>query len=185
MLKAIVVGSLLGFGILALPSSATAQSSAPSLAQSPAQSLAQSPAQSPTPTQSPSAQPAPAAADVSQTELEKFASTVKQFQTIQEEAQQQADQILASEELSPERFSQILQSQRDPQTQPSPAVTTAERQNFEQAMEKLAELQKTTRDRMDQTLQSEGLQRERFTQILALVRQDEGLRQRVQEQLQN
>jgi hypothetical protein len=167
MLKAIVVGSLLGFGILAMPFSASAQSSAPA------------------PTQSPSAQPAPAAADVSQSELEKFASTVKQFQTIQEEAQQQADRILASENLSPERFSQILQSQRDPQTQPSPEVSAAERQNFEQAMQKLAELQKTTRDRMDQTLQSEGLQRERFTQILALVRQDAGLRQRVQEQLQN
>ncbi|MFM7424517.1 MAG: DUF4168 domain-containing protein [Elainella sp.] len=166
MLKAIVVGSLLGCSILVSPLSASAQSSAPA------------------PSAQPAPQPAPAG-DVSQAEVEKFASTVKQFQTIQEEAQQQADQILASEDLSPERFSQILQSQRNPQTQPSPEVTDAERQNFDQAMEKLAELQNATRERMDQTLQSEGLPRERFTQILGMVRQDAGLRQRIQEQMQN
>jgi Domain of unknown function (DUF4168) len=182
MLKFLIVSSVCS-GLWAIP--ALAQSSAPASPASPAPAAPapNSPApSSPAPQAAPS--PAPASEPVSQTEVEKFASTVKQFQTIQQEAQQQAGQILEGEDLSVDRFNEILQTQQNPQApQPSTAVSSQERQKFDRAVSKLDELRQSTRQRMDQALQSQGFERERFSQILAQVRQDAGLRARVQEQL--
>jgi hypothetical protein len=121
---------------------------------------------------------------VSQTEVEKFASTVKQFQTIQQDAQEQAGQILEGEDLSFERFNEILQTQQNPQaTEPSSAVTEQERQKFDRVLSQLDALRQTTRQQTERVLESEGLERERFSQILAQVRQDAGLRARIEAEL--
>jgi hypothetical protein len=110
---------------------------------------------------------------------------VKQFQTIQKDAQAQAKQILDSEQLTVDRFNQIQQSQQNPQApQPTPPITPQERQKYDRVVSKLDELRQSTRQKMDQALQSEGIERERFSQILAQVRQDAELRARVEASLQ-
>ncbi len=155
----------------------------PALAQSPAPAPApEASPQSPAPQASPS--PAADSSPVSQAEVEKFASAIKQFQTIRQGAQQQATEILAGEELSADRFQQILQTQRDPQAPaPTPAVTSQEQGQFERAISKLEELNQATRAQMTQAVESQGIEPERFSQILAQAQQDAGLRARIEEQL--
>lgn len=173
MLKQILIGSsvCVGLWVAALP--AQAQSSDQQTPTEPPASQSQ-PA---TP------QASPAASDVSQSEIEKFANAVEQIQSIQSGAQQQANQILQQEQLSPERFSQILQTERNPQAQPSSEVSAEDRQKFERVSSQLNQLQQTTRQQMDEALQEEGIPRERFTEILAMVRQDASLRQRIEQEL--
>lgn len=167
MLKQLLVGGSLcaGLWLMALPV------------------RAQSPSPSPAP--SPQAEPAPAA-DISQSEVQQFANTIKQIQTIEEGAQEQANQILTTEQMSRERFGQILQAQQtNPPTEPTPELTSEERQSFDRIIAQLGELGKTTRAQIDQAIQTGGLERNRFVQIFSTVRQDAGLRQQVQEILQN
>ncbi len=142
-------------------------------------------AQSPSPAPSPETQSAPAA-DISQSEVQQFANTIKQIQTIEEGAQEQANQILTSEQMSQERFGQIVQARRgNPPTEPSPEMTSQERESFDRIVAQLGELGKTTREQIDQAIQTSGLERDRFVQIFSMVRQDAELRQQVQEILQN
>lgn len=167
MLKQLLVGGSLcaGLWLMALPV------------------RAQSPSPSPAP--SPQTQPAPAT-DVSESEVQQFANTIKQIQTIEQGAQEQANQILASEQMPRERFGQILQAQQaDPPTEPNPELTAEERQSFDRIVAQLGELGKTTREQIDQAIQTGGLERDRFVQIFSMVRQDAELRQQVQEILQN
>lgn len=180
MLKQLILSTVcVGLWAIALP--VRAQTAAPAPAPAPANPAPSNPAP-----ENPGATPPEAATPVSESEVEKFASAVKEFQSIQQEAQQEANQIIEGEDLSPERFSQILQTQQNPQAEaPAPEVSSEERQKFDQALEKLNTLQQSTRQRMDQALQTQGMERERFSQILAMVRQDASLRQRVEDQLKN
>lgn len=175
MLKQIFVGGSLCAGLLI--------AALPTQAQSPNQQApaAQPPAAQPQPA---TPEAAPASPEVSETEIEQFANAIQQFQSIQSGAQQQANQILQEEELSPERFNQILQTQQNPEAQPSSEISSEEREKFDRVSSQLGQLQETTRTQMEQALQEEGLPRERFSQILAMVRQDPTLRQRIEQQLQ-
>jgi hypothetical protein len=173
MFKQILVGGSLCAGLWMVASPAQAQSSAPA---------------SPAPASPAPAEPAPTAPvdrEVSETEVEKFASAIKQLRTIQEEAEQQASQIFEAEQISGERFSQILQSQRNPEAQPTPEVSEQEQQQFQRVSSKLEELRQSTRQRFDQVFQAEQLPRERFAQILSMAQQDASLRQRIEQELQN
>ncbi|MCU0523902.1 MAG: DUF4168 domain-containing protein [Elainella sp. Prado103] len=176
MLKQIFVGGVLSLGFWAT-SSITA---VPSFAQS-------TPGGTTTPETTPEAAPenAPAPTAVSQDEVQKFANAIEQFETIQTAAQQQANQILAGESLSWERFNQILQTERDPQAPATSEVTDQERQQFDRAVTQLSELQQTTRTQMTEAIQSEGLETTRFAEILAMVQRDPSLRQRIEQELQN
>lgn len=172
MLKQMFVGGVLSLGLWTVSAIATA----PSFAQS-----APEPSTPPNST----APTAPASTDVSQDEVEKFANAIEQFQTIQTAAQQQADQILAGESLSWERFNQILQDQRDPQTPATTEVSDQEQQQFDRAVTQLSELQQSTRQQMSAAIQAEGLETARFAEILAMVQRDPSLRQRIEQQIQN
>lgn len=190
MLKQLLVGSSLcaGLWMVALPVQAQTPGSQAPDTEAPSPRPAQPTTPAPGNT-APNATPgttAPTNTEVSDGEIEKFANAIKEFQTIQQDAQQQATQILEGEQLSWERFNQILQSQRNPEAQPaSPEVSAAERQRFDQAISKLDELRQSTNQRMDQALASQQLERQRFAEILAMVRQDSGLRQRIEQELQN
>jgi hypothetical protein len=196
MFKQILVGGSLCAGLLLVALPSLAQTSAPTRQTPSGQTPSnQSPAnQSPAP-QSGSGT-TPASTPVSQDEIQKFASAIKQLQSIQQDAQQQASRILEGEQLTPERYGQILQSQQGTQspsqgqgqgqgqTQPTPQISAQERQKFDRANSKLDELRQSTRQRFDQVFQTAQLPRERFEQILAQVRQDPSLRQRIEQQLQ-
>ncbi len=167
-------GLMIGLGFLTAPVKAQ---SAPSQTPAPSQT-------SPTPSQT-SPAPASTPAEVSQTEVQQFANTIEQFQTIQSGAQQQASQILQDEQMSWDRFNQILQAQQNPQSQPTPEVSSEEKQSFDRAVTKLSEVQQNMRSQMNQAIVSQGLEPARFAEILAAVQQDTNLRQQVEQELQN
>lgn len=122
---------------------------------------------------------------ISQDELQKFARGLKQLLTIQEGVKQQMAQVVNQSGLSQQRFLQIYQSQKDPSSQPKPAVSSKEKQQFDQAYTKLGEIQKQAQSKMQQAVQKEGLAPARFNQILVMVRQDPALQQKVRQLIQS
>jgi len=125
----------------------------------------------------------PTATDVSQQELEQFARIIPQLQEIQQSAQQEAAQVIQESGLSTERFSEIYQSEQSG-TPPSAEVTPEEQQSFEAASTKIESLEQEVRSQQEEVLQTEGLEPQRFGEILVAVRQDPSLQQQVQELLQ-
>lgn len=124
------------------------------------------------------------ASQISDQELEQFASVIKQLQSIQETGEAQMIEAVQSEGLSPERYLEILQGQRNAETQPTSEVTDEEQQNFEQARNRLVEIQQMMQSKMQQAVEAEGLNVERFEQILVAIQQNPTLQQRVEQLLE-
>lgn len=123
-------------------------------------------------------------APVTSEELQKFAKSFKQVQTIQEQTMAEMLKAVRSEGLSEQRFVAIYRSQQNSQSRPESAVTTQERQQFAQVLKKLGEIEQRTQTQMQQAIRTEGLEPDRFVQILAAVRRDSALQQQMQKLLQ-
>jgi hypothetical protein len=136
--------------------------------------------------QAPPEMPAPQAPDieVGEQELSQFATALKQMQAVQRESRQEMDAIIQDEGLSEQRFTEILQSQRDEEAAEDSdiqAATEQEMQQFEQAKDRMIDVQRDTQSQMQQIVESEGLELQRFNRILAAVQQDPELQQRLQQ----
>ncbi|HEY9662776.1 MAG TPA: DUF4168 domain-containing protein [Allocoleopsis sp.] len=118
---------------------------------------------------------------VSAAEVEQFAHAIQQMRLIQDQAYEQATAILDSAGLSIDRFNEILHTQQDASTQPTPAISAAEQQGFEQAFPQINQIRAQTQQQMQQAIEQEGLNMERFNQNFALVQQDSQLREAVQQ----
>ncbi len=135
-------------------------------------------------TQAPALQPKQVApqANVSQQELQKFTSAIKQLQAIQQQSRTEMVQAVQRHiGLSEQRFVQIYQAQQNPQS--GTKVTQQEKQNFEKAITQIKAIQQQSQPKMQQAVKSQGLEVERFNQILASVQQNPALQQQVRQML--
>jgi len=134
-------------------------------------------------TQAPASQPKQVApqANVSPQELQRFTNAIKQLQAIQQQSRTEMVQAVQRQGLSEQRFVQIYQAQQNPQS--ASKISQQEKQNFEKAITQIKAIQQQTQPKMQQAVKSQGLEVERFNQILASVQQNPALQQKVQEML--
>ena len=140
------------------------------------------------PSASPSSQPqvpATSQTKVNPDELQKFARSLKQLLVIEQGANQQIVQLIGQSGLSQPRFLEIYKAQRTPSAQPTKAVTSQEKQQFDKAFTSLRSIQQEANTKMQQVLQKEGLNPESFNKIEAAVRQDPALQQKVREMIKS
>ncbi|MBE9178877.1 DUF4168 domain-containing protein [Oculatella sp. LEGE 06141] len=147
--------------------------------------LGQAPPSAPAPTAPAAPGTSAPATDVSQAELQQFANAIPELQALEQSAQQEVAQTIQSSGLSRERFTEIFQSQQSPTATPSSEVSEDEQQSFEEAIAQIQSIERETLSQQAQVLQSQGLEPERFNQILAAIRQDPALQQQVQQLLPN
>ncbi|HEY9620765.1 MAG TPA: DUF4168 domain-containing protein [Crinalium sp.] len=157
------------------------------------------------PAGTPAQTPGTSQAQVSQTDLQKFAQALQQIHTLQQEARSQALQVLQQQGLTEEQFTAIAQSRQPnstapnstapnstaPNTAPNHAPTqggsmsqaahfTPEQlQHFDQASAQLNQMHQANRTRMQQALANQGLTVEQFNAILSAVRRDPQTEQRL------
>lgn len=117
-------------------------------------------------------------------ELQKFAKTFGLLKVIQQDAQKEMAEIIQQEGLSQERFEMLYQAQRDPNPQSQPQVSPEEEQKFAQANSKINQVQQESEAKMRQVIQQQGLNPQRFEEILAAVQKDPALQQQVQQLMQ-
>ncbi|MBI4783393.1 MAG: DUF4168 domain-containing protein [Oscillatoriophycideae cyanobacterium NC_groundwater_1537_Pr4_S-0.65um_50_18] len=139
------------------------------------------------PEAAPSAPSAEQSSEVSPQEVQQFAAALKQMRSIHESAQTQANQIIEAKGLPIPRFNEILQSQRPQPDAPAPAtpVTDQEKQQFDQALTEITQLQQATEQSMQEAITTAGLAVPRFNQIFAIARQDPALKQQIEQVLQS
>jgi hypothetical protein len=129
------------------------------------------------------ADPSTQASSVKPEELQKFASAIKKLQVIEQESQIQMQKAVQDEGLSEERFKAILQAQQSPTTPPKAEVSQEEKQKFEQASAKVGKVQEESQLKIKQVIEKEGLEPQRFNQILAQVEKDPSLQQTVRQMI--
>jgi len=121
--------------------------------------------------------------EVSDQELEKFATVIQQLRSIRMESRDEMSQALEEIGLSPELFREILQAKQNPEAESD--ASEEELQKFDSATEELAQIQKETQSDMKEAVESQGLKVSRFQQILSAVREQPDLQQQVQQIIEN
>ena len=135
------------------------------------------------PTSEPEALDTPESESISQAELQQFANAVIEVQAIERQTQENMAQLLVEEGFSPERFNEIFLAQQSAGAEPAPEITQEEQAAFDQVLSELEAIDQTSQTNKEQAVMAQGLEMERFSQILTAVRQDPGLQQQVQELL--
>lgn len=124
----------------------------------------------------------PAQADsVSDEELEKFADVTTESQSVQEGMREKVDSMLSDQEMEMDRFQQIMMSKRNPQAGDSVEVTEEEEATMEEIQPKLMEMQQESQQQMVSIIQDNGLEPQRFQEIMQAVRTNPEVMKRFQE----
>ncbi len=167
-----------------LPVQAQTSKPAPAPTEAPAPATKAPAAQTPTASPAP-ASPAAPQTKVSADELKKFAGATKQLLAIVNETEGQMVQAVQKQGLSETRFNEIYQSKKTSGTKPAAQITPKEEESYKQAVSQLTQIQKDAQAKMDQVVQAQGLQMDRFNQIFVAVQNDPQLRQEVRKMIQN
>lgn len=118
---------------------------------------------------------------ISQQELQKFASAIKQLLAIEQEANKQMIQAIQQAGLTPDRFEEINRVQQNSQEKPAKPVSQEEKQKFAQARDKVSAIGNQVQPKMTKAIQDQGLDVPRFEQIMAAVQQNPALQKQVQQ----
>lgn len=163
MFKSIVVGGLLTIVGLSVSTSVNAQLSAP-LSPNSQLSVVSEP-------------------EVSPLELQQFVQVIKQFQRIEQTSQQKVAKAINAEGLSPKRFMEINQSQRDWRSQSD--ASADEMEKFRKAVVKIQDIMRDAETKRQRTVETQGLDLKRFLEIEKIIAQNENLQAKVQQMLGN
>jgi hypothetical protein len=119
--------------------------------------------------------------DVSDAELEKFASAAQMVKQENQKADMEMQKAIQDEGLSVQKFQQIARSQQNPNAETN--ATENDMQSFEAVNKQLQKIQAETRDKIETQIQEEGLTLQRYQKILMAIQQDRELQQRLQEEM--
>jgi hypothetical protein len=120
---------------------------------------------------------------VSTQELEQFASVIPELQSIELAAQQEVDTVIEESNLTPQRFGELYQIQQDSGDLASTA-TPAEQSAFEDVTSQIDTIEAQVLSRQDEAIRAEGLEPERFAEILAAIQANPSLMQQIRQMME-
>ena len=116
-------------------------------------------------------------------ELEKFAGAVMQVMTIQQEGQGEMIGIIEEHGMTVERFNEIMmQAQEMPLEQVE--ATEEEKETYLEVIEKIDEIQIGLEEELVEAIEEEGLNIEKYEEIMQEYQQNPELQQLIQQMLQ-
>jgi hypothetical protein len=116
-------------------------------------------------------------------ELQQFASAAGKVMLIQQETEQKMMQAIEDENLEIDKFNDILRSQKNQETEMT--ATEDEMQSFNNAAEKIIQIKTEVQSDMMRVIQEEGLEPQKYEQILLAYQSDPELKARVDALLHN
>ncbi|HLR25834.1 MAG TPA: DUF4168 domain-containing protein [Fodinibius sp.] len=117
---------------------------------------------------------------VTDSELKKFADVSVESQKVQREMTEQVDSMLSEEDMDMQRFRQIMLSKRNPQMADSIEVSDKEEETMKKIQPKLMKLNQEAQQEMVSIIQDNGLEPQRFQQIMQAVRTQPKVMERFQ-----
>lgn len=131
----------------------------------------------------PQQQNLPTSSDVSDEELTNLGDAAEALEPIQVETQEKVRSAVEEEDLSFERFQQMMMAMQNPQMAQQVNITAEEKSKIQTLQPTLMEIQTEARQKMSTTIQENGLTMQRYQQIILGAQQDPELMTRVEEEL--
>jgi len=122
--------------------------------------------------------------DVSDTELSQFVTTITEIEPIQVELQTDVEKLVEEENISFERFQQLMMAMQNPQMAQQVEISEEEQESIEKIQPKLSELQLKAEEEIVEKIEENGLTIERYQAIMMGAQQDQELMTRLQEALE-
>ena len=125
----------------------------------------------------------PADADISQEELQQFATLTEEIQIANQELQQKMVQELENQGIDLQRFNELQQAEQNPQAKVD--ATDQELANYQTANKALAEMQLQAQQEVQKRIEAHGLSQERLQEINMALQNSPELQasfQQIQEQ---
>jgi len=110
-------------------------------------------------------------------DLQKFASAAEKVMMIQQETEQKMVQAIEGENLDIEKFNEILRAQQEEGTELT--ATEEEMQSFNSAAENIIKIQTEVQSDMMRVIQDEGLEPQKYEEILMAYQTDPATKARV------
>lgn len=118
--------------------------------------------------------------DLSDSDIEQFVDVYLQQQEIQQVYEPKMIEAIENEGLSLERFQQIIQAQ---QMGAESDATEAESEQFQSSMAQIQVIEMDMMSEVEEMLEEEGMDMERYEQIFVAINSDPEIQQKVQEKL--
>jgi hypothetical protein len=121
--------------------------------------------------------------DFNDQELKQFANAAEKVIVIQQETEQKMVQVIEEENLEIDKFNSILKAQQSPDAEEVDA-SEEEMQAFNNATQKLIQIQNKVQDDMVQAIEAEGLEPQKYQEIMLAYQSDPELKARIDALLQ-
>jgi len=126
----------------------------------------------------------PTSSDVSEEELQQFVTTISDIEPIQVELQSDVQKLVEEEDISFQRFQQLMMAMQNPQMAQNVDISEEERESIQQIQPQLSELQMKAEEDIVKKIEDNGLEVERYQAIMMGAQQDEELMNRLQQALE-
>lgn len=125
----------------------------------------------------------PTSDDVSDEEIDQVVSTINDLEPIQLETQEKIEEVVVAEDMTFERFQEMMMALQNPQMSDQADVSDEEMEKLQSMQPKLMEIQGEAQGKIIAAIEDNGLTAERYQSIMMGAQQDQDLRQRVEEKL--
>jgi len=122
----------------------------------------------------------PTSADVSDEEIENLVNAIFELEPIQIKTQEKMEDAVESEDLSFERFQQLMMAMQNPQMADEIDVSDEEMAKLQTLQPKLMEIQGEAQQEMIAAIENNDLTAQRYESIIMGAQQDPELRLRVE-----
>ncbi len=120
--------------------------------------------------------------EVSDTELDKFATAYQGIQVVNQEAQQKMIKTVEDEGFNVQRFNEIHQASITPDQEVD--ASNEELKKHKKVIGKIEGMQESFQKDMEEVIENEGLTIERYEQVAIALQTDKELQQRLQKIMQ-
>ena len=121
--------------------------------------------------------------EVSDEELQEWVDVFVGVQEINQQIQMQLPPIIEEAGLSIEKFQEIMQAEEMGQAREDIDASESEMASYDEAMDEIMEIQEGAEEEMIEHIEGEGMELERYEQIMMALNQDPELAQRAEELL--
>lgn len=125
----------------------------------------------------------PTSADVSDEELTLLVKTIYELEPIQVDAQEKMVEAIAAEEISIERFQQMMMASQNPQLADQVNITDEEMEKLVAIQPALMQIQGEADRKMSEKIEENGFTMDRYRSIVMGAQQDPELMARIEAEL--
>lgn len=122
--------------------------------------------------------------EVSDDELEEFIDVYMGVAELNQQFEMQVQQVLQEEGLEVEKFMEIQQSEQMGASREDIDATPEELEKFDAAMEAVQEMEGEFQEEIEEHVEEEGMDIDRYEEIMMGLQQDQQLMQRAQQMIQ-